>query len=247
MNCYNYTRIKLINDDCLCAMTFIPDKSVDMILCDPPFGVTDAERDIKLDSTAMFNHCNRLIKDNGAMVFFATNPFAAELIAVNKKYFRYDLVWKKNKPVGFLNANKMPLRSHELILVFYKKLPAFNPQLSAGLPYTRKHGGSRSALYGCHHRGITENSGTRRPASVLEFKHDMRRHHPTQKPNDLLQYLIKTYTDPGDTVLDFCMGAGSTSVAAVQLWRDFVGIELDKNYYDISVNRIHEAISPDSP
>ena len=186
----------------------------------------------------------RVVKDNGAILLFGQGLFSAELACSNKEWFRYRLVWEKTKAGGFLNARRMPLQAHEDISVFYKKLPTYNPQMSEGKPYIKKavtngDGGN----YGKFNRvGTTQkNEGTRFPRSVIRFSNDNHKSiHPTQKPVELLEYLIKTYSNEGDTVLDFCMGGGSTGVAAKNTNRDFIGIELDENYFKIAQKRINE-------
>lgn len=186
----------------------------------------------------------RVVKDNGAILLFGQGLFSAELACSNKEWFRYRLVWEKTKAGGFLNARRMPLQAHEDISVFYKKLPTYNPQMSEGKPYIKKavtngDGGN----YGKFNRvGTTQkNEGTRFPRSVIRFSNDNHKSiHPTQKPVELLEYLIKTYSNEGDTVLDFCMGSGSTGVAAKNTNRDFIGIELDENYFKIAQKRINE-------
>lgn len=187
----------------------------------------------------------RVVKDNGAILLFGQGLFSAELACSNKEWFRYRLVWEKTKAGGFLNARRMPLQAHEDISVFYKKLPTYNPQMSEGKPYIKKavtngDGGN----YGKFNRvGTTQkNEGTRFPRSVIRFSNDNHKSiHPTQKPVELLEYLIKTYSNEGDTVLDFCMGSGTSGIASVNTRRNFIGIELDKDYYEIAKSRIYEA------
>ena len=183
----------------------------------------------------------RIIKDNGVIVLFSQMPFTAELVHSNLKLFRYEWIWEKDNGTGFLNAKKMPLKKHENILVFYKKLPTYNPQMRTGFkPYKCKQG-RHSTNYGLYEQGhITESNGERYPIDIIEFKKDTGLH-PTQKPVALLEYLIKTYTNEGETVLDNCMGSGSTGVACVNTNRNFIGIELSEEYYNIAVRRINEA------
>ena len=183
----------------------------------------------------------RIIKDNSVIVLFSQMPFTAELVHSNLKLFRYEWIWEKDNGTGFLNAKKMPLKKHENILVFYKKLPTYNPQMRTGFkPYKCKQG-RHSTNYGLYEQGhITESNGERYPIDIIEFKKDTGLH-PTQKPVALLEYLIKTYTNEGDVVLDNCMGSGSTGVACVNTGRNFIGIELSEEYYNIAVRRINEA------
>lgn len=188
---------------------------------------------------------NRVIKENGAIVLFSQMPFAAELVLSNKKMFRYEWIWEKTKAGGFLNANRMPLQAHEHLCVFYKKLPIYNPQMESGKPYIKKSvTNGDGGCYGKFERvgSVNVNSGTRYPRSVVKFANDNHGSlHTTQKPVPLLEYLIRTYTNEGETVLDNCMGSGSTGVAAKNLNRNFYGIELNEHYFEIAKNRIESA------
>lgn len=187
---------------------------------------------------------NRIIKDNGAIVLFGQGLFTAELACSNKEMFRYRLVWEKTKAGGFLNARRMPLQAHEDISVFYKKLPTYNPQMEAGKPYVKRAvTNGDGGCYGKFDRvGQTNiNNGTRFPRSVLRFSNDNHNSiHKTQKPINLLEYLIKTYTNEGDIVLDNCMGSGSTGIACLNTNRDFVGMELNEEYFSVAKTRIEE-------
>lgn len=226
-------------------MKKIPDKSIDLVCADPPFGTTMNRWDSVIPYEELWGGLKRVIKDNGAILLFGQGLFSAELACSNKEWFRYRLVWEKTKAGGFLNARRMPLQAHEDISVFYKKLPTYNPQMSEGKPYIKKavtngDGGN----YGKFNRvGTTQkNEGTRFPRSVIRFSNDNHKSiHPTQKPVELLEYLIKTYSNEGDTVLDFCMGSGTSGIASVNTRRNFIGIELDKDYYEIAKSRIYEA------
>ena len=236
--------MQLYNGDCIEVMKTLPEKSVDLILTDPPFGTTQNKWDSVIPFADLWGGYERVIKDNGAIVLFGQGLFSDELACSNKKMFRYRLVWEKTKAGGFLNARRMPLQAHEDILVFYKKLPTYNPQMSEGKPYVKKavsNGDGKN--YGKFDRvGQTNvNEGTRFPRSVIKFSNDNHNSlHPTQKPVDLLEYLIKTYTNEGDVVLDSCMGSGSTGVAALNCERKFIGIELDPNYFAIAERRINK-------
>jgi site-specific DNA-methyltransferase (adenine-specific) len=223
-------------------MQKIPDKSVDLILCDLPYGVTHHKWDTVIDMDALWGQYDRIIKDRGAIVLFSQMPFACNLIDSAKVPFRYEWIYHKTLKTGFLNANRMPLREHENILVFYKKLPKYNPQYGNGKPYKAKTGG-KTSCYNDFEIRKTDNDGKRYPGDVLHFCNTDQKNkkHPTEKPVDLLEYLIKTYTDEGDVVLDNTMGAGSTGMACVNTGRKFIGIELDDNYYDIAVDRIRAA------
>jgi len=229
--------------DCLEVIKDIPDGSVDMILADPPYGTTSRNKwDVVIPFEPMWEQLNRVIKDNGAIVLFSQLPFSCELIQSNRKYFRYEWIWEKTNAVGFLNANRMPLRAHENILVFYKRLPIYNPQKTKGEPYKRKSHG-QTMNYGVLNSDlVTENNtGDRYPRDVIKFDNNgnnFKKVHPTQKPVDLCEYFIKTYTKENETVLDFVMGSGTTGVACKNLNRNFIGIELDEKYFKAAKERI---------
>jgi site-specific DNA-methyltransferase (adenine-specific) len=238
----------LMQGDCLEWTKDIPDGSVDMVLADPPYGTTACKWDTVIDLPLMWEQLNRVIKPNGAIVMTASQPFTSALVMSNPNKFRYSLVWDKvNKYTGALNANKMPLRRHEDILVFYEKLPTYNKQMREGLPYssTQTTGHGIHTQYGKNTEArITINEGGRNPCSVIEIKGDIKKGHglhPTQKPVALMEDLVRTYTNEGETVLDFTMGSGTTGVACKNLGRKFIGIELDQGYFDIAVKRIGEA------
>ena len=225
--------------DCLERMKEIPSGSVDMVLTDPPYGTTACKWDSIIPLEPMWEQLRRVIKTNGAIVMTASQPFTTTLISSNMKMFRYDLKWCKSQGTGFYNANRMPLRAHEDILVFYKKLPEYNPQKTEGKPYTHKRGSSSDVYQGKGLIVTENNTGDRHPLSWRVFKKDKNKLHPTQKPVALMEYLIKTYTNEGETVLDFTMGSGTTGVAAKNLNRDFIGIELDETYFNIAKARIN--------
>lgn len=227
--------------DCLELMREIPDESVDMILCDLPYGTTRNKWDSVIPLNKLWEQYERIIKDNGAIVLFSQMPFSAELVHSNLKLFKYEWIWEKDNGTGFLNAKKMPLKIHENILVFYKKLPLYNPQMRTGFkPYKCKQG-RHSTNYGAYEQGhITESNGERYPIDIIKFKKDSGLH-PTQKPVELLEYLIKTYTNENETVLDNCMGSGSTGVACINTNRNFIGYELNEEYFNIAQNRLREA------
>ena len=242
--------IDLYKGDCLELMKDIPDKSVDMILCDLPYGTTQNVNDKPLPFGTLWKHYKRIIKGNGAIVLFGQGTFYIDLINSNVKMFRYDLVWNKQLTSGFLNANRMPLRQHEQIAVFYKKLPIYNPQFSKGTPLHSKGNSYQSKTiknqnYGKFHSTDDSRAGCtdKHPTSILSFAkpHPSVAKHRTEKPVALLEYLVKTYTNEGDTVLDNCMGSGSTGVACVNTGRNFIGIELDNQYFDIAKERIEGA------
>lgn len=227
--------------DCLELMQYIPDGSIDMILCDLPYGTTKNKWDSVIPFEPLWEQYNRVIKDNGAIVLFSQMPFTVDLVASNYKDFRYEWIWEKLTASGHLNANRMPMKKHENILAFYKKLPTYNPQFTEGKPYVATYS-THSSNYGKQKDNITTiNDGKRYPVDIIKFNND-RGLHPTQKPVELLEYLIKTYTNEGETVLDNCMGSGSTGVACVNTNRNFIGIELDKGYFEIAKSRIEQAL-----
>lgn len=230
--------------DCLELMAEIGPGSVDMVLCDPPYGMTRNAWDCEVDLGRLWEHYDRVVKEDGAIVLFASGMFTSRLMASNPSMWRYNLVWRKTTPTGFLNAKRMPLRAHEDICVFYRRLPTYNPQIGSGprKVSTAHHARNSkpSSNYGAWHP-TTYDSTERYPTSVLEFKTDKQRggaHHPTQKPVALCEWLIRTYTNPGDVVLDSFMGSGSTGVAAVRCGRRFVGIEKDEGYYETALRRV---------
>ena len=226
--------MRLFNGDCLNELQHLPDASVDLIITDPPYGVTKYEWDKVIPLEPLWKELHRVAKDSAAIVIFGDGLFMADLIDSNRAYYRYDWVWAKPHATGFLNANRQPLRAHEFISVFYRKQPIFNPQKTDG--HTRKvssRNSLNSKLYGKAEKAVKYDSTERYPRSVLFFSSDKQTNalHPTQKPIELLQYLIKTFSNPGDTVLDFTMGSGSTGAAALMLDRDFVGIEQDHHFF----------------
>lgn len=230
--------------DCLELMNGIPDGSVDMILCDLPYGTTKNKWDSIIPFDRLWEQYERIIKGNGAILLFSVEPFTSFLVTSNARLFRYDLIWYKTKGSDFLNANRKPLRAHENICVFYKKQPTYNAQKTDGKPYKDKSGETTSSNFGKFNGNYhTENKdGKRFPLSVLRFcsENNRGKQHPTQKPTALLEWLIKTYSNDGETVLDNCMGSGSTGVACVNTGRNFIGIELDKDYFAIAKKRIEE-------
>lgn len=224
--------IWLMQGDCLERMKEIPDSSVDMVLTDPPYQKTQNKWDCVVDFSSMWVELERIIKPNGTIVLFGQNSFTFKLGLSNESLFRYTITWEKTKAGGFLNAKRMPLQAHEDILVFYKKLPTYNPQMSKGKPYTKTAiTDGDEGNYGKFSRvGKTSvNKGERYPRSVINFSNDNHNSlHPTQKPVALMEYLIKTYTNEGETVLDFTMGSGATIKASKNLNRKAIGIEMGK-------------------
>ena len=234
--------IQLYNGDCLELMQNIPDGSVDMILCDLPYGTTRNKWDCIIPFDSLWQHYKRIIKENGAIVLFGDGLFTAKMMMSNEKMWRYNLVWDKKRGCDFLNANVKPLKSHEDIMVFYKKKPKYNKQFWYSKPYKRTKNGTLSNNYGERKAAYSESKdGKRNPLTILSFARDGDRTHDTQKPIKLLEWLIKTYTDENEVVLDNCMGVGSCGVACINTNRNFIGIELDKGYFDIAEKRINEA------
>jgi site-specific DNA-methyltransferase (adenine-specific) len=230
--------IKLLNGDCVELMPKIPDKSIDMILCDLPYQMTKNKWDTLIPFDILWENYTRIIKDNGAIVLFGSEPFTSKLINSNLKMFRYSLIWEKNKFSDFLNSKRKPMKIHEDICVFYKKQPTYNPQYWYSTPYTRwnkQEAVDKQTNYNQHKQNISSSSGKRLPTTVLKFNRVERPKHPTQKPVELLEWLIKTYTNEDETVLDNCMGVGSTSIACLNTKRKFIGIELDDNYFNTSI------------
>jgi DNA modification methylase len=245
--------IDLIHGDCLIEMKNIESKSVDMILCDLPYGVTAHKADIVIPFDKLWEQYERIIKDNGAIVLFSQGLFMVDLINSNRKLFRYDLIWDKKISTGFLNANRMPLRVHENILVFYKKFPTYKPhhiEFDGAFKEIKRKPREKKALlkdniwglnYGSVKFSIPKvNDDLRHPTSLLNFKKPYcgSNLHRTQKPTDLLEFLIKTYTNDGEIVLDNTMGSGSTGVACLNTNRKFIGIEMDEHYFNVAKQRI---------
>ena len=240
--------IKLIKGECIGAMKQIPTGSIDAIITDPPYGTTACKWDSVIDFELMWEQLNRIIKPNGAIVLFGSEPFSSALRMSNIKNYKYDWVWDKNKPTGMLNAKRQPLRRFENVIVFYKKQCTYNPQKTINpkgvekrslYSYNRENEGGETTGK-IKQGGISSDyeSDKLLPVNIQVFKKPNKPKHPTQKPVELMEYLIKTYTNENETVLDFTMGSGSTGVAAKNLNRNFIGIELDDKYFDIAENRI---------
>jgi len=234
--------ITLYNNDCLEQMPSLKDESIDMILCDLPYGMTKNKWDSIIPFEKLWKEYHRIIKENGAIVLFGSQPFTSLLVTSNLKYFRYSLVWEKNKFSDFLNAKRKPMKVNEDILIFYKKQPTYNPQYWFSTPYTRwntQQAVDKQTNYGSHKENIAESKdGKRLPTTILKFNRVERPEHPTQKPVDLLEWLIKTYSNENETILDNCMGVGSTGTACKNLKRNFIGIEIEKKYYDIALDKL---------
>ena len=228
--------INLMQGDCLELMKNIPDGSVDLILTDPPYGTTACKWDTVINFDLMWERLKRIVKPNGAIVLFGSEPFSSALRMSNIKQYKYDMYWKKSKPTNHINAKKMPMRYIETISVFYEKQPMFN-LIKKEIPIRTKSS-TKNTVFGNTVNGYSRDVTHDSKFDVLEFKGDVNKSHPTQKPVALLEYLIKTYTKENETVLDFTMGSGSTGVACVNTNRSFIGIELDGNYFNIAKNRI---------
>ena len=246
------SRSTFYQGDCLVEMDKIADKSVDMILCDLPYGTTHRTWDLIIPFEPLWKQYERIIKDNGAIVLTASQPFTSQLVMSNTKLFKYEIIWEKNRGTGFLTANKRVVKIHENVLIFYKMQPTYNPQKTLAeedkidkrktlnnLPYRKDAFTAKAGFI----RIRKEDDGTRYPTSVQKFNNSnsVNSLHPTQKPVELMEYLIKTYTNEGETVLDNCMGSGTTGVAAKKTGRNFVGIEQDEKYFNLAVKRIFDA------
>lgn len=241
-------KIELHQGDCLELMQAIPPKSIDMVLCDMPYGTTMNLYDKKIDLARLWKLYEQIVKDDGAIVLFSQQPFTSELVLSNIGMFRYEWIWQKTKCTGFMNAKKMPLKIHENILVFYKKLPTYNPQgtisgvlLKTGR--TRKGNSRNYGKTGCGNPNYIQTT-TNYPKDIICFANPSNSGHlhPNMKPVQLCEYLIQTYTTVGDTVLDNCMGSGTTGIACVNLERSFIGIELDCNFFEIAKDRIAKKV-----
>lgn len=243
---------RLLHGDCLDLLPTLAAGSVDLVLADPPYGTTACRWDSVIDLARLWPLLRRVAKPNAAIVLFAAQPFTSALVMSNPREFRYSWVWEKSSSTGFLDAQRRPLRAHEDVCVFYRRQPTYNPQKVKGEPIhaTGKSKGRNtlSVYRGAHDRLPSDLSGWRYPRTVLQFgKHSSTETlHPTQKPTDLCSYLVRTYSNPGDVVLDFCMGSGTTGVACVQEGRDFIGIEKDTEhgYFAIAEKRIAGAQPP---
>ena len=237
---------KIYLGDCLSLLPNIPDKSVDCIICDPPYGTTACKWDNVIPFEPLWEQYNRIIKDNGAIALFGSEPFSSALRMSNIKYYRYDLIWEKNNAGNFQLAKKQFLKYHENISVFYKKQPTYNPQgiIKLEKPVIQSNKGKAGKLGHLSSekkREVYSQEYTNYPKSILRFARPSKPLHPTQKPVELLEYLIKTYTNEGETVLDNCMGSGSTGVACLNTNRNFIGMELDNNYFNTAKERIYKA------
>lgn len=236
---------KIYNMDCIVGMQQIPDKSIDMILCDLPYQMTECIWDKLLPMEDLWNQYKRVIKDNGAIVLTCAQPFTTDLISSNRKMFRYCWYWNKNQVTGFPFAKFQPLRCVEEIAVFYKKTPVYNPQglIEIEQPVKKTRTVTKDNIYDV---GTLSKSYvpkyTNYPRQTLDFKCQREGLHPTQKPVALFEYLIKTYTNEGEVVLDNCMGSGTTAIACINTKRDFIGFEIDKAYFSTANKRIEQSL-----
>lgn len=230
----------LLLGDCLERMAEIPDGSVDMVLCDLPYGTTRNKWDSAIPLEPLWREYRRVCKSRAAIVLTACQPFTSVVVTSNLAGFKYEWVWQKEAGTGLLNAKKQPLRDHESVLVFYDRQCTYNPQFTKGKPYVCKKGGETSN-YNPSGTVVTVNKGTRYPKTVQFFQRDKNKLHPTQKPVALMEYLIRTYTNEGETVLDNTMGSGTTGVACANTKRRFIGIERDPEFYRIACDRISSA------
>lgn len=240
------SKLDLRRGDCLKLLKSVPTNSVDLVCADMPYGTTQCKWDSLIDLDALWPELLRVTKERAAIILFAQTPFDKLLGASNIKMLRYEWVWEKNNATGFFNAKKMPMKAHENVLVFYKKLPTYNPQKTTGHPRkTAGRNGCNSECYGKEVKKTFYDSTERYPRSVQKFQSDKYKEnlHPTQKPVSLLEYIIKTYSNEGDVVMDFCMGSGTAGVASQALGRSFIGFEKDEKYFDIAVKRINENAS----
>lgn len=233
--------MQLIHGDCLENMKDIPNKSIDMILCDLPYGTTACKWDVVIPFEPLWEQYKRIIKDRGAIVLFGSQPFTSALVMSNVKWFKYEVVWEKEKPSNFAVSKYQIMKYHENILVFSNGKNTYNPQMTFGKPnhsvgrgIRKKHNesGANTSIV------INKTDGLKHPKSVIKCNREANPVHPTQKPVPLLEYLIKTYTFEGETVLDNCMGSGSTGVACINTNRNFIGIEKDDKYFEIAKKRI---------
>lgn len=234
----------IANGDCLEIMQDMPDEKFNLILVDLPYGTTRNKWDTVIPFEPLWEEYLRIAKPDAAFVFTACQPFTSALVMSQPKLFKYDWVWRKPKGTGHLNAKKQPMRDKEDILVFTRGKPPYNPQMTEGTPYKGRGGVNKDDTYGKYSTKREDNKGFRYPKQVLDFNIvGTNKHHGTQKPCELMAYLIRTYTNEGDFVLDNTMGSGSTGVAAVHEKRIFRGIELDEHYYETSKKRIENAIA----
>lgn len=234
----------IYNDDCFNVFDKIEKDSINLVLVDLPYGQTHCKWDIKIDLTKMWEHLKHICKEKCQYVFFTTTKFGIDLINSNYKWFRYDLVWEKPCAVGFFNANRQPLRSHEMVYIFSnpsKTHKIYTPQKTAGLPYKRVRNAEKTLVYGVCRENFTDNpTGDRFPLSILKYGQTDKKIHSTQKPTELCEWLIKSFSNEDDIVLDFCMGSGTTAIACMNTRRHYIGIEKDADIFKIAEERIEK-------
>jgi len=220
-------------------MKRIPDGSVDCIICDLPYGTTRNPWDSVIPLDALWEQYKRVTKPNAAIVLFTQQPFTSAVVMSNPAMFKYEWIWEKENGSGFLNSHKMPLKVHENICIFYDQLPTYNPQMRQGFkPYACRDKGNSKNYGKMSGNVLSESKGERYPIDVVKFNRDKDKVHPTQKPVDLIAYLVRTYSNEGDTILDNCMGSGTTAIAAIREKRHFIGFELNKEYYKKACERV---------
>jgi len=236
---------RIYNEDCLEGMKCIPDKSIDMILCDLPYGTTACKWDSVIPFEPLWEQYERIIKDNGAIVLTASQPFTTDLINSNRRLFRYELIWDKGRGNEPWQCNIRPMKSHENICIFYKSKVQYNPQMIP-LDKPDKRGACKVSFgeHAKYRSQLPKREYTHRyPVSIIKATGARRGKHPTEKPTELFEYLIKTYTNEGETVLDNCIGSGTTAIACINTNRNYIGFELDKHYCDIANERIQKALA----
>jgi DNA modification methylase len=234
---------EIIEGDCLDVMRGMPDCSVDAVICDPPYGTTACKWDSVIPFAPMWEQLKRVAKPRAAIVLFASQPFTSALVMSNPGMFRYEWIWQKNKATGHLNVSRMPLREHESVLIFGEESPTYFPQKTQAEPYLPRGGrrAGKDGVYGVKGKERQGSpDGSRFPRSILPFGYECG-YHPTQKPVALMEYLVRTYTNEGETVLDFTCGSGTTGVACVNTGRNFIGIEREASYVAIARQRIAAA------
>jgi len=237
---------KIYQGDCLELMNGIPDKSIDMILCDLPYGTTACKWDTIIPFDKIWMQYKRIIKNRGAIVLFGSEPFSTKLRSSNLDWYKYDWKWDKKKGSNYASAKYMPLKNYEDIMVFYKNTPTYNPAMRKGKMRNKKSYAKGGGLYGSLKSDGKDNyNDLYYPVAIIEFSNASQKGkvHPTQKPVALFEYLIKTYTNEGELVLDNCIGSGTTAIACINTNRNYIGIELDENYYNIAKTRISEHIN----
>lgn len=236
---------KIYNEDCFETLRRLPDASVDLMLTDPPYGVTQNDWDKPINLAELWLEWERVVKPNGAFVFTSQQPFTSDLIISRRGLFRYEIIWYKQLGSGFLNAKKMPLRNHENILVFYRQLPTYNPQMRVGKKKTKGRKEPQQRSKNCNYGNFKDlglhTNDIYYPESVIDFTNGDRTSesdHPTQKPVDLFRYLVRTYSNPGDVVFDGYMGSGTTAVACHKEGRNYIGSEINLEYYNKAADRL---------